>query len=147
MRRCVLLGALALFVAGCGGEENLAATGAGAAQVRLIENLYGSGQFDRAWSDLHPAHQVVVSQDLFARCARRALVTGDLESIEVLDVFDDDIAIPGIPEREAKAVRARVASLSGESFTTTDHHLKVGERWRWVLNPPAITAYRKGRCP
>ncbi len=27
-----------------------------------------------------------------------------------------------------------------------DHSVKVGDRWRWVLNQKAIDAYRAGRC-
>ena len=135
-----------LLSAGCGGEEDLAATGPGAAQVRFIENLY-DGRFERAWEDLHPAHQGIASQSLFARCSRQTIATGDLESIEVLDIFDEDIAIPSIPERKAKAVRVRVASFSGDSFTVVNHEVKVAERWRWVLNASSIRAYRDGRCP
>jgi hypothetical protein len=138
--------AVALLAAGCGGEENLAATGPGAAQVRFIENLYG-GRFERAWGELHPAHQRVVSRRLFARCTRQTIATGELESIEVLDIFDDEIAIPRIRDRTAKAVRVRVASFAGDSFTIVNHEVKVGERWRWVLNASSIRAYERGRCP
>jgi hypothetical protein len=146
VRHCTFLGVVALLVAGCGGEENLAATGPGAAQVRFIENLY-DGRFERAWAELHPAHRRVVSRGLFARCSEQTISTGDLESIEVLDIFDDDIAIPRIAERTAKGVRVRVASFSGDSFTVVNHEVKVGERWHWVLNASSIRAYEQGRCP
>jgi hypothetical protein len=146
VRVVALLGALLLLAAGCGGEENLAATGAGAAQVRLIENLY-DGRFERAWADLHPAHRRVVPRALFARCTGRTIATGDLESIEVLDIFDEDIALPRIPEQSAKAVRVRVASFAGDSFTIVNHEVQVGDRWHWVLNAPSVRAYELGRCP
>ncbi|HYZ20363.1 MAG TPA: hypothetical protein VE615_12510 [Gaiellaceae bacterium] len=146
MRRWALLAIVAVVAAGCGGEEDLAASGPGAAAVRKYENLY-AGHFERAWNELHPAHQRIVSRARFARCARAAIAVGDLESIEVLDVFDDDIRIAGIPERRAKAVRVRVSSFQGESFTAEDHEVKVGDDWRWVLNTPAVEAYRQGRCP
>jgi len=146
VRGRALLATVAFLAAGCGGEENLAATGPGSAQVRLMENLYG-GRFDRAWADLHPAHQRVVSRRQFARCAGQTIATGELESIEVLDIFDEDVAIPRIGERTAKAVRVRVASLAGESFTLVNHEVEVGDRWRWVLNAPSVRAYEQGRCP
>jgi hypothetical protein len=141
-----LLGVVALLAAGCGGEEDLSRTGAGAAQVRFIENLY-DGRFGRAWAALHPAHRQVVSRALFARCSNQTIATGDLESIEVLDIFDDDIAIPSIPERRAKAVRVRVTSFSGDAFTVVNHEVKVGDTWHWVLNASSIRAYERGRCP
>jgi hypothetical protein len=146
MRRWALLVVVAVVVAGCGGEEDPAASGAGVAAVRKYENLY-SGNFERAWDDLHPAHQRVVSQTRFVRCARQAIAVGDLESIEVLDVFDDDIRVAGLRERRAKAVRARVSSFHGESFTAEEHEVEVDGRWRWILNSAAVAAYRQGRCP
>jgi hypothetical protein len=146
MRRWALLGIVAVLLAGCGGEEDLAATGPGAAAVRKYENLYG-GHFERAWNELHPAHQRLVSRARFAQCARSAIAVGDLESIEVLDVFDDDIRIAGLRERRAKAVRVRVSSFHGESFTVAEHEVKLGDGWRWVLNSAAVRAYDRGRCP
>jgi hypothetical protein len=146
MRRWALLALVAFLAVGCGGEEDPAATGAGAAAVRKYENLY-SGNFGRAWDDLHPAHQRVASRTRFAQCARQAIAVGDLESIEVLDVFDDDIRVAGLSERRAKAVRVRVSSFHGESFTDEDHEVEVGDRWRWILNSAAVGAYRQGRCP
>lgn len=138
--------AVALLAGGCGGEEDLAATGPGAAEVRKYENLY-SGHFERAWDDLHPAHQRVVSRARFAECAKRVIAVGETESIEVLDVFNDDVDISGLPERKAKAVRVRVSSFEGDSFTKVDHEIRVGDRWRWVLNSAAVRAYRQHRCP
>jgi hypothetical protein len=135
-----------LLAAGCGGEEDLGASGPGAAQVKVLENLY-DGRFERAWDDLHPAHQRVVSRARFARCAQESIVVGELESIEVLDVFDDEVAIAELPERKAKAVRVRVGSFSGDSFTAVHHEVKVGDRWRWVLNSKSVRAYQRNRCP
>jgi hypothetical protein len=146
MRRWALLAVVAVLATGCGGEEDPAATGAGAAAVRKYENLY-SGNFGRAWDELHPAHQRVVSRARFTQCARQVIAVGDLESIEVLDVFDDDIHVAGMRERRAKAVRVRVSSFHGESFTAEEHEVKVGDTWRWILNSAAVQAYRQGRCP
>jgi hypothetical protein len=146
MRRWAALGVVAILAAGCGGEEDLAATGPGAAAVDKYEDLY-SGNFGRAWDDLHPAHQRIVSRAQFSRCARQEVAVGDLESIEVLDVFDDDIRVAGLRERRAKAVRVRVTSFHGESFTVADHEIKIGDRWRWILNSAAVAAYRRGGCP
>ncbi len=149
VRRLVLLALLALLaVAGCGGEEDPAATPAGAAQVRLNENLY-DGRFEQAYADLLPAHQRIVSLARFIRCAKRAsfVSVGDLQSIEVLDVFDEAVRIPGLRVRKAKAVRVRITSFSGETDTFVNHEVKVGGRWHWVLSDAAIQAYRSGACP
>ena len=136
----------ALALAGCGGEEDLSASGPGAAQVALLENLY-DGRYDRAWLALHPAHQRIAPKARFVRCAQQVAPRGDLESIEVLDVFDDDTPIAGIPNADERAVRLRDTSFEGESDTFVNHAVRVGDRWLWVLNAEAVEAYRRGRCP
>ena len=139
-------GLLALVCAACGGDEDLASSGPGEAQVEVLDNLYGK-RYDLAWDDLHPKHQQVAPLRRFVRCSAQFTPTGDLESIEVLDVFDDDAAIPGIKGGETKAVRVRVNSLEGDSDTFVNHQVKVGEKWHWVLNAGAVRAYQQGRCP
>ena len=90
VRRIGLLAFVAfLALPACGGEVDPARTPAGAAQVELMEDLY-NGRFDRAYADLHPSHQTIVSRSLFARCARESISVGSLDSIEILDVFDDE---------------------------------------------------------
>lgn len=145
MRRLAVL-AGALLLAGCGGEEDPAASGPGRAELKLIENLY-DGRFERAWGDLHPVHQLIVSRERFARCAQERIPVGKLDSIEVLDVFDDNVTIQGLPTADLKAVRVRVTSFEGESFTDVDHFAEVRGRWRWVLSEPSVRAYRQNRCP
>ncbi len=139
-------GILALACAACGGDEDLASSGPGEAQVEVLDNLYG-GRYDLAWEDLHPEHQRIAPRSRFVRCSAQVAPSGDLESIEVLDVFDDNAAIPGIDDGETKAVRVRVNSLEGDSDTFVNHQVKVGEEWRWVLNAAAFRAYQQGRCP
>ena len=139
-------GLFALACAGCGGEEDLARSGPGEAQVEVLDDLYG-GRYDLAWEDLHPRHQQIAPRSRFVRCSAQVAPTGDLESIEVLDVFDDDAVIPGIEQGETRAVRVRVNSLEGDSDTFVNHEVKVGEKWRWVLNARAYRAYQQKRCP
>jgi hypothetical protein len=137
---------VAIALVGCGGEEDLSASGPGAAQVALLENLY-DGRYERAWAELHPAHQRIAPRARFARCAGQVAPRGELESIEVLDVFDDDAQIAGIPEAETRAVRLRITSFEGDSDTFVNHAVRIGDRWRWVLNGESVEAYRRGRCP
>jgi hypothetical protein len=137
---------LALACAACGGDEDLASSGPGEAQVEVLDDLYG-GRYALAWENLHPRHQRIAPRSRFVRCSAQVAPAGDLESIEVLDVFDDNAAIPGIEDGETKAVRVRVNSLEGDSDTFVNHEVKVGEEWRWVLNADAVRAYQQRRCP
>ncbi len=144
----LLLIAAATVLAGCGGEIDPARTPAGAAQVRFFEDLY-NGRFVQAYNALHPAHQKIVPRTLFVRCAQQTISVGTLDSIDILDVFDETVRIPLLGKRRMKSVRARITSTTGETFTTDppNHEVKVGESWRWVLNAAAVRDYQAGHCP
>ena len=147
MKRIALLAFVALLMLpACGGEVDPAGTPAGAAQVSLLEDLY-NGRFAEAYADLHPSHQRIVSRSLFVRCARQTIPVGTLESIEILDVFDDETRGLLLDGEPTKGVRIRLTLTDGGSTTFVNHEVKVGERWRWVLSQAAIEAYRAGRCP
>jgi len=146
LRMVVSALAVAMLVAGCGGDVDPARTPAGAAQVRLLEDLY-NGRVQHAYETLHPAYQRIVSKTTFVDCTRRAGL-GGLDSIEILDVYTDPVQIPGEGKVNAKAVRVRLTSATGETTEPfVRHEVKVGSRWRWVLNDPAVRAYRAGTCP
>jgi hypothetical protein len=140
----VLLAAVAL--AGCGGDVDPATTQAGRAQIEYLEDLYG-GRFGEAYATLHPVHQQIVSRTHFSDCAASTIPSDQLDSIEVLDVFDDPVEISSNGEQRAKAVRVRLTSTDGKSVTFVNHELEVGGKWYWVLNDSAIKAYQAGRCP
>jgi len=140
----VLLAMLAL--AGCGGDVDPATTPAGRAQVKYLEGLY-RGDFAGAYSTLHPAYKKIVSNSQFTDCAASTIPVGQLDSIEVLEVFDDPVQIPGAGEQNAKAVRVRITSDSGETIRFVNHEVQVDDRWDWVMSDSAVAAYRAGRCP
>ena len=146
MKRIALLAFVAIFaLPACGGEVDPARTPAGAAQVRLLEDLY-NGRFGEAYADLHPSHQAIVSRSMFVRCARQTVPVGTLDSIETLEVFDDETRGLLLGGEPTKGVRVRVTLTDGRSTTFVNHAVRVGERWRWILNQAAIDAYRAGRC-
>ena len=145
-RLALLCFAVVLVLAGCGGDIDPASTPAGRAQVVLLDDLY-NGRFEKAYDELHPTHQGLVSRALFVRCARETVPVGQLDSIEILDVFDDKAEGLMLGDAPSKAVRIRLTLADGEAETFENHSVKVGDRWRWVLNKKAIEAYRAGRCP
>jgi hypothetical protein len=129
-----------LLLAGCGGHDD-----PGRAQARFLDDLY-NGRLDSAYDTLHPAYQEFVPRARFITCTRKAAL-GELDSIEILDVSDSPVEIPGSGRVGAKAVRVRLTSSDGGSTTFVNHEVKVGSHWRWVLNAAAARAYRAGRCP
>jgi hypothetical protein len=148
VKRIALLAFVAvLALPACGGDVDPARTPAGMAQVRLLEDLY-NGRFGQAYEDLHPSHQKLVSRSLFIRCARRTIPVGQLDSIEILDVFDEEAKGLVLGGEPTKAVRIRLTFKDGQTIDPfVNHEVKVGDRWRWLLNQKAIDAYQRGRCP
>jgi hypothetical protein len=145
LRPFVAAVAAVVLVAGCGGEDDPGRTPAGLAQVRFLDDLY-NGKLESVYATLHPAYQRIVPRSRFVACTRAAAL-GGLDSIYVLDVYDDPVQVPGAGRVPAKAVRIRLTSSSGGSTTFVNHEVKVGDRWRWVLNAAGASAYRAGRCP
>lgn len=138
--------AAVLLAAGCGGRHGNGSTDSpGHAQTRLLENIF-TGQLDAAYATLHPAYQRLVPRQRFVACAH-ANSLGNLDSIKVLEVYDDPVDIPGSGQVPAKAVRVQLTSSNGKLRPFVNHEVKVGSDWRWVMNRKAVKAYRAGRCP
>ena len=114
--------------------------------LRCGSSTIYNGNLDGAYATLHPAYQRIVPRSRFVACTRAAAL-GGLDSIEILEVYNDPVDIPGSGEVPAKAVRVRLTSSDGEATTFVNHEVKVGPRWRWVLNGTAANAYRADRCP
>jgi len=145
LRSLVTVFAAVALVAGCANQADPEHSPAGRAQVRFLEELY-NGNLDAAYASLHPAYQRIASRKRFVACTRKTAL-GGLDSIIVLDVYDDPIDIPGSGRVPAKAVRVRLTSSEGGSTTFLNHEVEVGSEWRWVLNRKGTDAYRAGRCP
>lgn len=148
MSRFALLAFVALLVVpACGGDVDPARTPAGRAQVELLDDLY-NGRFGAAYDDLHPTHQNLVPRALFIRCARETIPVGQLDSIEILDVFDDETRAPLFGGEPTKGVRIRLTFKDGQSTEPfVNHEVKEGDRWHWMLSQKAIDTYQVGRCP
>jgi hypothetical protein len=147
VKRIALVVLLAVLVLpGCGGDPDPGLSAAGQLQVELLDDLY-RGQFDDAYDLLHPEHQKLVSRAHFERCARGSIPVGQLDSIQILDVFDETTRLPALGEQATKAVRVRLRFNNGQEATFVNHSVEVGDRWVWVLNTHAAEAYKADRCP
>ena len=122
-------------------------TPAGRAQVRYLEDLYHGRLAARLRHAAPRLQEDRLPLAVHSRLPASTIPVGQLDSIEVLDVFDDPIQIPDAGEQKAKAVRVRLTSGTAASTTFVNHEVKVGDRWNWVLNDSAVSAYQAGRCP
>jgi hypothetical protein len=133
-------------VAGCALSDDTTEHDAGAAAKQVVEGEY-VGDYGPVWDDLHPRHQRLVSRTEYEECRRSIDVVGTLESVLILDVHDAPLTVFGLPSRTpAKAVEVRV-STDETQFTATYHVVRVGDRWRWVLNDRAARGFARSDCP
>jgi len=132
---------LVAVLAACGGS-----TGKGEsapAFMKRITTEFARGQSTRLWVDLAPAEQAVVPLSRYLACQKN--VGFRLRSFKVLETYDEPYTVLGRPVAST-AVSTQVTSDDGVT-TATMHAIRAGGRWRWVLQPADLAAYRSGRCP
>jgi hypothetical protein len=77
----------------------------------------------------------------------------DMQKIEVLDVYDETIDLPGgAASTPSKAVTVRLTYMNPltskpMTATTTMHAYPVNGHWAWSLTPSYYQAYVAGNCP
>jgi hypothetical protein len=146
--------AIALLAAGCGGGGATGANdkptvgGAGVFMTRILREEI-SGQWGRQWSDLHPAHQALITQSQYIACSRRMgtnIATGH-EVFRVLDVRDEAISVRGVPEHTSKLVTINFHEPgSSNGLTYHMHAVNAGGHWVWILGGRFLSALSHGQC-
>jgi hypothetical protein len=151
--------AAALTLAGCAGsgerrttDKPLSAEDRVAA-MRVVESVsdwVNTGEFDRYWAVLHPAHQALISPEDFQRCWSGA-VLGISTSSKLIWVRRVKIKRSGIAEQDAVAVRYRRDGKweDGEPYseTLTRDVVTVDGKWRYLLAEEFADDLRNGLCP
>ena len=64
----------------------------------------------------------------------------------MLETYTEPIQVAGPRAVPSTAVSVQVSSDDGIT-TATLHAVKVGDTWRWVLQPADLAAYKRGACP
>jgi hypothetical protein len=146
--------AIALLAAGCGGggatvaNDKPTVSGAGVFMTRILREEI-SGQWGKQWSELHPAHQALISQSQYIACSRRMgtdIATGH-EVFRVLDVRDEAIRVRGVPQRTSKLVTINFREPGKASGLTYHMHaVNSGGRWVWILGDRFLSALSHGQC-
>jgi hypothetical protein len=120
--------------------------------LQRVHDYELKSQYGRSWDMLHPAHQAVVTRERYDECRsdRFAGVSGEIESFDVIEVYDDPINVIGVPEKTSKAVTMKFTVAAGdlrETITDTAHAVQVGDHWVWLLTPGDVRDYKAGACP
>lgn len=148
MRRALVAAALLVAVlAGCGGGSPAPREPVGAFVTRILREEL-NGQWSKQWTELHPAHQKLISRSQYVACSRGIgtnVGTGN-ETFKVLDVVDDPIEVQDIPQKTSKLVTVSVKSPGVTTLTYRLHAVSVSGRWAWILGDPFIAAIERGKC-
>jgi hypothetical protein len=99
----------------------------------------------RAWEELHPAQQQVVSKDKLIECFADGLSAFNLGEPEIVSVQDESVPVMGV-ETMAKTVTVQY-TVDGRDETDVVHEADVDGRWRWVIGEDSIAIYETGECP
>ncbi|HEY6960529.1 MAG TPA: hypothetical protein VI408_01430 [Gaiellaceae bacterium] len=140
MVKLVMLAVAALALAGCGGTH--VKSESATAFLHRVTVEFSRAQSGRLYDDLVPAQQAVVSRNAYVGCARNGF---RLKSFKVLDSYDEAVQVLG-RNMPSTAVSVQVSSDDGVTIATL-HALRVAGRWRWLLPPRDLAAFRAGRCP
>jgi hypothetical protein len=146
--------AIALLAAGCGGggatvaNDKPTVSGAGVFMTRILREEI-SGQWGKQWSELHPAHQALISQSQYIACSRRMgtdIATGH-EVFRVLDVRDEAIKVRGVPQHTSKLVTINFHEPGKPNGLTYHMHaVNADGRWVWILGGRFLSALSHGQC-
>ena len=155
MWRATTIAALAVFLMACGGgssdeaellpgndqspesSADIPSEAATDAFERLIDYI-SKGQYGRAWDELHPAQQALVTRADYMLCRGDAI--DEVKVVEILEEYDEDVPIPGTDLVVAStAITAELRLKSGlfeETTTDTFHEIAVDGEWRWIVSDP-----------
>lgn len=141
--RVILASLLVFILVACGGGGD-SDSGAGEAAVDQFEAAI-RGQWGRAWDDLIPEHQAIVSRDQYIACQEDQ---GDFPAsdISVDETFEETVDVAVLGETETTAVTLKFESGDRSQFTTV-HMIEVDGDWKWSLQADALEAFEAGECP
>jgi hypothetical protein len=153
-RAAVVVVLAGLIATGCGSSSSQHVAGIDetpdAFMKRLLEYDF-KGQYGRSYDLLHPGQQPFVSRDKFQDCSQASTSEdADLQSIKTIEVYDDPLHSPGVPQTTSKAVTLRITYGVGTEtgqITRTMHAVDIGTRWAWVLRTSDVDSYKAGDCP
>jgi hypothetical protein len=140
--------ALALLRSSCGGSGSPNSTSGDPGEAMLSFLGYAQkGQWGRSWDHLLAEHQAVVSRTAYDVCLRQvdAEIPADAK-FEVDEVYDESVDVPGLGNRQTKAVTWTL-SAGGDSASRTTHVIKQDGEWKWMLPPSDYASYKAGDCP
>jgi hypothetical protein len=148
VRRIVALTLLVLFAAAaCGSGSSTPSETVGTFMTRILREEI-NGQWSQQWTELHPAHQKLISQAQYVACSQEmgTNIARGKEKFHVLAVEDQAIHVQGVPQKTAKLVTISFTEPGASPLTYRLHAVNVSGRWAWVLGDRFLAQVDRGRC-
>jgi hypothetical protein len=102
--------------------------------------------YSRAWLTLHPAHKAVAPRWEYLYCELKSPIPGSIQSLDVVRVVDEPVAVPGVGRVRGKSVTFRLVLRGLGTVEHTSHIVSVDGGWRWILTPERYQLYRSDSC-
>jgi len=147
VKRVAALVVLVAVAAACGSASASPKEAVGVFMTRILREEI-NGQWAKQWSELHPAHQKLITRAQYVACSRQMgtnFGTGK-EVFRVLGVENDPIHVQGVPQRTSKLVTISFQSPGASALTYRLHAVDVSGRWAWILGNRFLAEVDKGRC-
>jgi hypothetical protein len=107
-----------------------------------------NGQWGRQWTELHPAHQLLISRAQYVECSRQmgTNIAQGKEIFRVIDVRDEPIHVQDVPEQSSKVVTITLRVSGKAPQTYRVHAVEDAGRWAWILGNRFLTQLNRDRC-
>ena len=147
MKRVFALVLLVLVGAACGSSAAAPRESVGTFMTRILREEI-NGQWSQQWTELHPAHQKLISRAQYVACSQKmgTNIGSGKEKFHILDVEDQAIHVQGVPQKTAKLVTISFTEPGASPLTYRLHAVNVSGRWAWVLGDRFLAQVDHGRC-
>lgn len=115
------------------------------AAVKALKRQFGylrDGQYDRAYAELHPSQQAIISQACYINSAQRDLSGVSAEIQAVKKVYRTSLEIPGTDETaRGYGITVKEKDAKGgqsETDSVTYHEFKVGGHWKFTVTQMGV---------
>jgi hypothetical protein len=146
MRKLLLLVALVVLAAGCGGGSATPSGDPGVFALK-VTRLIAANRYTAAWGDMHPDDKKVAPLPEYVTCEARSPVLVRPSSVEVVGISDKSVGLGNGHVVATKAVRVRIV-FPGEdnALVHTVHIVAANGHWTWILPPSRFSDYKADRC-
>jgi hypothetical protein len=107
-----------------------------------------NGQWGRQWSELHPAHQLLITRAQYVECSQQmgTNIAKGKETFRVIDVRDEPIHVQDVPEQTSKVVTITLRVSGKTPQTYRVHAVDDSGRWAWILGGRFLAQIKRDRC-